>query len=159
VQSIQRSGAALFAITNVNVFRSTNNGANWTVASGDLPRRDDGALTVTALKASNDKVFVATSTGIFMTADQGAHWVKMTENLPFPPAPIESIPFFQPRVGSLEIAGDALFASIGLNLFFGLGAGAAASQPQTTLTAEQAGELASEPPRFGVFRTTNNGMN
>src|SRR5262249_39159581 len=120
---------------------------------------DDGALTVTALKASNDKVFVATSTGIFMTADQGAHWVNMTGDLPFPPAPIESIPFFQPRVGSLEIAGDALFASIGLNLFFGLGAAAAASQPQTTLTAEQAGELASEPPRFGVFRTTNNGMN
>ncbi len=158
VQSIQRSGAALFAITNVNVYRSTNNGVNWNEASGDLPRGDDGALTVTALKAANDKVFVATSTGIFVTTDQGARWVNITGDLPFIPAP--SLPFpFSPKIGSLEIAGDALFATIDINLFLRSGPDSAESQPQTKLSAEQAEELASEPPRFGVFRTTNNGMN
>src|SRR5262249_48064334 len=134
VQSIQRSGAALFAITNVDVYRSTNNGANWTAASGDLPRKDDGALTVTALKAANDKDFVATPTGIFATTDQGARWVNITGDLPFQPAPSEPIPFLQPRIVSLETAGNALFASIGLNLFFGLGPGAVESQSQSWMS-------------------------
>jgi photosystem II stability/assembly factor-like uncharacterized protein len=160
VQSIQRSGAALFAITNANVYRSTDNGATWTAASGDLPRRDGGALSVTALKATNDKVFVATSTGIFVTTDQGARWVNITGDLPLLPAPLDSPIFiFQPRIGSLEIVGDALFASIEASLFLRSGTGDSESQSQTGLSAEQAEELASEPPRFGVFRTTNNGMN
>ncbi|HKQ74399.1 MAG TPA: Ig-like domain-containing protein [Blastocatellia bacterium] len=160
VQSIQRSSAALFAITNANVYRSTDNGANWTSASGDLPRRADGALSVTALKATNDKVFVATSTGIFVTTDQGARWVNITGDLPFlPPPPNSGIVIFPPRIGSLEIVGDALFASIETDIFIRPVIGASESQPQTGLSAEQAEELASEPPRFGVFRTTNNGMN
>ena len=94
-----------------------------------------------------------------MTTDQGARWVNITGDLPFPPPPSESIPFFQPRIGSLEIAGDALFASIELNFFLRPKSAAAESRPESGLSAEQAEELASEPPRFGVFRTTNNGMN
>lgn len=118
VQSIARSGAALFAITNDNVYRSANNGANWVVVSGDLPRRDDGAVEATALMTDAGKVFVATTRGIFITTDQGAHWTNITGDLPYTPAAGGPTPFNQPRISSLAVAGDALFASIPYNRFF-----------------------------------------
>ena len=155
VQSIARSGAALFAITNDHVYRSANNGANWATASGDLPRRDDGAVEATALMADAGKVFVATTRGIFVTTDQGAHWTNITGDLPYSPAAGGPPPFNHPRISSLAVAGDALFASIPYNRFFFAATPGAEATALTELTAE----MALEQPRYGVFRTTNNGMN
>ena len=157
VGSIERSGAALFAITGDNIYRSTD-GANWAVASGDLPRKD-GRLKTTALKATADKVYVATATGIFATTDQGAHWTNITGDLPFPP-PNDAVFIYPPRISSIEIAGNALFVAIRLELFFRLGPfGVWESQPPSEALAELAAGMAAEPPRYGVFRTTNNGAN
>lgn len=156
VRSIERSGAALFAITGDNVYRSTD-GANWTAASGDLPRKD-GRLTTIALKAAADKVYVATTTGIFATTDQGAHWTNITGDLPFPP-PDDAVFIYPPRISSIEIAGEALFVAIGLELFLRSGQFAEELQPPSEAMAELAAGMAAEPPRFGAFRTTNNGAN
>lgn len=156
VLSLGRSGAALFAITRDNVYRSTDS-ANWTVASGDLPRKD-GRLAPTAMKATPGKVFVATATGIFTSTDQGAHWTNSTGDLPFPQP--EDVPFiYLPRISSIEVAGDALFVAVGLDLFLRSGQFGVETQPPPEALAELAEGMAAEPPRFGVFRTTNNGAN
>ncbi|MGH9833143.1 MAG: Ig-like domain-containing protein, partial [Blastocatellia bacterium] len=158
VQSIARSGAALFAGASDNVYRSTDNGATWVSVSSGLPRRDNGtptpSLELMALTTTADKVLVATATGIFSSTNQGAQWTNITGDLPYTP-PSGPIHFSQARISSLAVAGDALFASVQyLPRFF-----SAAPVAELQSPGEPAAELALEPPRFGVFRTTNNGMN
>jgi len=63
------SGGYLFAATGKGVYRSSDNGGQWTQLGGGLPY-----LPVTALTTSGDNLFAVTSNGIFKSTNYGIAW-------------------------------------------------------------------------------------
>ena len=78
-------GENLFSGTSYGVFRSTDNGTNWTLETNGLP--DTGSSSnyaITALAVSDTNIFAATYfDGIFCSTNDGASWSSV--NVGFPP--------------------------------------------------------------------------
>jgi hypothetical protein len=70
VTSFAASGINVFAATDGGVFRSTNNGSNWTAVSSGLTD-----TLVYALAVSGSNLFAATAFGgVFLSTNNGANW-------------------------------------------------------------------------------------
>jgi hypothetical protein len=66
------------------VYRSNNNGTNWTSIVGDLPQISINCLL--ALPMHQDTVlFVGTDAGVFGTVDGGFHWERLGVGMPYVP--------------------------------------------------------------------------
>jgi hypothetical protein len=92
VMSLTASGSYIFAGTGdllgkaiddtashcYGVFRSTNNGTNWTVADSGLP---PGA-EIQCLAASGGTIFAGAGFGVFISTDSGTSWTEADSGLP-----------------------------------------------------------------------------
>ncbi len=76
VQSLAVVGTNLFAGTNNGVFRSTNNGSNWTQVNSGLA---DTGISSLAVVGSN--LFAGTSSGVFLTTNNGTAWNQVNNGL------------------------------------------------------------------------------
>ena len=63
-----------------HVFRTDNNGQNWTDISGNLPEAPVNDLIVNP--ANTQILFVATDMGVYVTYNGGAEWEMLGDNLP-----------------------------------------------------------------------------
>lgn len=59
------------------MYKSTNNGSNWTGVNNGL-----SSNSVFALTSQNTQLYVGTDSGLFITSDNGAHWIKAINGLP-----------------------------------------------------------------------------
>jgi hypothetical protein len=74
VYALTVNGNHLFAGTEGGVYRSTDNGSNWTQAG--LTQNHINALTVIG-----DQVFAGTGSGVFLTTNNGADWNAVNNGL------------------------------------------------------------------------------
>ena len=102
VTSLVISGTYIFAGSSHNVYRSSNNGDTWTLASLGLP---GGRITALATNGSN--LFAGTdSSGMFLSTDNGASWTPLNSGLT------------DMTVRCLAISGTNLFAGTGNGAFY-----------------------------------------
>ena len=66
-----------------HVYRSTNQGTNWTAIDGNLP--DVPANDILVDPNSTSRLFVATDTGVYVTSDLGATWRALGVGHPLVP--------------------------------------------------------------------------
>ena len=90
VSSFVVSGSSILANTQDNVYRTSNQGANWTLVSHPVH-------SISMLAADGNMVFAATSGGVYRTADLGASWI--------------SIGLTGVSVQTLLVSGTTIFAS------------------------------------------------
>ena len=70
-----------FIVARQKVYRSSNNGGNWTAISGNI--NNSGAVREMAISKSNPTVMCASSgSKIFISTDGGANWNNRTIDLP-----------------------------------------------------------------------------
>jgi photosystem II stability/assembly factor-like uncharacterized protein len=81
IRAFLSSGQYLFAASDVgSIFRSADNGDNWTRVNNRLtPRIGD---KVYALAAIGTTIFAGTADGVFRSADNGDGWMKASAGLP-----------------------------------------------------------------------------
>lgn len=63
------------------VYKSTNNGKNWTSITGNLPERGS-VYSIAEDHLNPDLLFVGTEFGVFFTVDGGKHWHQLKGGLP-----------------------------------------------------------------------------
>lgn len=63
------------------IFKSTNNGTNWTDITGNLPPMAVNDLEI--LPGNENMLFVATDAGVYHSLDGGQNWLRLGSNLPF----------------------------------------------------------------------------
>ncbi len=152
----------LFAGTGGGVFRSTDNGANWTAMNNGLTHKDVSCFAVSNPNSSSPTLFAGTLTNeIYRSSNNGASWIM-----------VDSIAYS----GNNDF-GAALCVS-GTNVYFGSGQGISWSPDNgANWTVENIGLF--DPPLStsvsalavsgstlvvsndgnSVFRSTNNGTN
>ncbi len=74
------SGNALIAFTGGNIFRSTDQGDNWSLKT--LPVSIAGTTDFFSLDAEGNNVIVLNTQTIIFSSDAGATWVNITKNFP-----------------------------------------------------------------------------
>ena len=138
VWSLTTIGTDLFAGTSNGVFRSTNNGSNWTAASAGL-----ADTNVRAIMANGTTLFAGTSgfaqipgSGVFRSTDSGTNWIESSAGLP-------------------TGAGVNAFAVEGTNLFAGTNGVFRSKDNGESWTQLRAGL----PSDMGVDAFAVNGMN
>lgn len=78
---IVNSSDYLFAINRLSgVFRSTDNGANWTAVNTGITDLDVRSLAVNV----NGDLFAGSVGGVFRSSDDGANWTAVNSGLPYP---------------------------------------------------------------------------
>jgi photosystem II stability/assembly factor-like uncharacterized protein len=97
VRAFLGSGQYLFAASDVgSVFRSPNNGDNWTrVNNGLTPRTGDKVYSLAAIGTT---IFAGTGDGVFRSTNNGDVWTKVSAGLPNRP------------ITSLVVSGTTIFA-------------------------------------------------
>lgn len=68
--------------TEPHLFRSTDNGNNWTAISGDLPPMAVNDILVLPEDTTDQILMAATDAGVYLTADGGSTWVRLGSNMP-----------------------------------------------------------------------------
>lgn len=63
-----------------HVFRSSDGGATWTNASGNLPNAPVNAVAIRP--GQTQEVYVGTDVGVYITLDGGGSWAKMGNGMP-----------------------------------------------------------------------------
>jgi len=97
VNEIITLGANLFAGTDGGIFRSTDNGANWTQVNTGLTD-----TTIVALAVSDTIIFAgAAASGVFRSNDNGTNWSEMNTGLT------------DTFISDLLVVGSTLFAGTG----------------------------------------------
>ncbi len=77
IYSFASDGTNLFAGTyGDSVFRSTDNGLNWTPSSEGITEAESQYAQVHALAVMGQNVVVGTENGLFLSADTGTSWVR-----------------------------------------------------------------------------------
>src|SRR5262249_35555450 len=71
VSAIAKVGDTIIASARFSLFRSTDNGENWTPANDGLI---DLSVLVQSLAVKGDLVFAGTFNGVFVSADRGITW-------------------------------------------------------------------------------------
>jgi ligand-binding sensor domain-containing protein len=95
--AITDAGASLLAGTNMDgVFRSTDNGDNWTSSSNGLPQ----FTGVTDFVVDGSNLFLATGSGVYLSTNDGENWTAVNNGLPS-----------QGYIFALAVGGNNLFAS------------------------------------------------
>ena len=69
--------------TAPHVARSTDGGATWSNATGDLPKLPINKVVVDPRDASGNTAYVADWIGVYKTTDGGASWSRVGTGLPF----------------------------------------------------------------------------
>jgi hypothetical protein len=88
-------GSSIFVGTADSVFRSSNNGGNWTAVNAGLPN-----TTVMAFAVSGSNIFAGTSgKGIYLSTNNGDGWTAVNTGLPS-----------QTRGNALAVNGTNVFA-------------------------------------------------
>lgn len=152
-QAITIEEPQIFIGTNQGgVYRSTDNGANWSQVNNGLTNTD-----VTALKFSGSNLFAGTSTGgIFRSIDNGSNWVEVNSGL--------SVLF----INTLAVSGSNIFAGARYSVTGGgvfLSNNNGNSWAYIGLTDYEVYSLATIGNNLfagtdaGVFLTTDNGVN
>ena len=78
VSAIAVIGTNIFAaVKEEGVWRSTDNGANWTEVNSGLP-----TLSICAFAVSGTSLFAGTDIGVFVSSDSGASWTDVSTGLP-----------------------------------------------------------------------------
>ncbi|MCH7676972.1 T9SS type A sorting domain-containing protein, partial [candidate division KSB1 bacterium] len=146
------SSGDIFAGTAGGVFRSTDNGDNWSEINTGLANTDIRALAIN----SNDHIFAGTAGGLFRSTDNGDNWLEINAGLPTNTA-----------VGTLAInSGGDVFAGSNRGVFRSTDNGNNWNQMNTGLTSTRVAALAINSlgeifagTSGGVFRSTDNGDN
>ncbi len=153
VFALAAAGASIFAGTDRGVFRSTDNGANWSAASVGLP---EGSL-VMCLTLSGSNVYAGTTgLGVFLSEDNGANWKAVNSGLA------------DLRIMSLVVDGKGLFAAtMGGGVFLSTDDGAGWAAVSSGLPAatsinclfKSGGRLYAGTDYRGLFFSTDKGAN
>ena len=144
IGSLAVSGTNIFAGTlNNGVFRSTNNGANWTQAG----------LTSTCINAfavSGTNLFAGTFNGVFLSTDNGTSWTAASNGV-------------TGYIYAFAVSGTNLFTAAG-GVFLSTDNGTSWTGVNTGLTNTDVRSLGASGTNLfagvaggGAFRSTNNG--
>jgi len=80
ISALASTGSTVFAGTTENgVFRSTNNGTDWTMVNNGLSH-----LGIEAIACNGSNVYAGTFYGIFFSGNNGDSWVSVNNNLSNP---------------------------------------------------------------------------
>jgi len=151
VRAFLGSGQYLFAASNIgSVFRSANNGDNWTrVNKGLTPRIGEGVYSLAAIGTT---IFAGTGDGVFRSTNNGDAWTKVSAGLPLRP------------VKALVVNGTTIFAGTTGAVFRSTDNGeswVAAGALQTGSDVEtlivNGTVIFAGTASGGVFRSVNNG--
>ncbi len=150
VRAFLGSGQYLFAASDVgSVFRSANNGDNWTrVNNGLTPRIGDKVYSLAAIGTT---IFAGTADGVFRSTNNGDVWTKASAGLPN--RPITSLVVS----GTTIIAGTtgAVFRSTNNGDSWGA-TGALQTGSDVVAIAVSGTAIFAGTASGGVFRSTNN---
>lgn len=151
IKSFARSTNYLFALGETDgVFRSTDNGINWTAANTGLPSQ---FLSFNSITADANNIFISTVAGVFRSTDEGDSWTAASNGLPTPM-----------QVRGIFINNSVIYAGTAAGIFTSLDNGnnwdtASIGLPTNTImysfTESDSGILASGSN--GVYLTTNSG--
>jgi hypothetical protein len=145
------SGTELFAGTySGGVFRSTDDGTNWTAVNTGLTK-----LYAACLAVSGTDLFAGTGgDGVFLSTNNGGSWVDVNEGLT------------RRFVTDLVLSGTNLFAATDVGVFLSTNSGTSWTQANNGLTLTDVASLGvSDEDVFagtfggGIFVTTDNGTN
>ncbi len=154
VNALAVSGTNLFAGTNggvplSGVFRSTDDGVNWTRVITGLSNNN-----VYALAVSGANLFAGVYDGVYLSTNNGSNWTAVNNGLAYT------------YVLSLGVFGTNLFAgTFGGGVFLSTNNGTSWAEANTGLTSTTVHALAASGTHLfagtsgGVFRSTNNGTN
>jgi photosystem II stability/assembly factor-like uncharacterized protein len=78
VASFAVNSTATFAVSEMGVFRTMDEGASWICVNNDMP----GATSAISLAACGDKIFVGTLGGVYKSINNGANWSLAHNGLP-----------------------------------------------------------------------------
>jgi photosystem II stability/assembly factor-like uncharacterized protein len=142
-----RINSGLYLLSrNKGLFRSSNNGLDWTDISSNIKKPDQGALSqVTNIQtftrmALDDQfpkiIYVTASTGLYKSVDDGRTWIFI--NLPIKDTALK------PRAIASSKGGVVAYTSIGNTVFKTLNGGQS-WQTQLTPTAAQVNVLLIDP--------------
>jgi photosystem II stability/assembly factor-like uncharacterized protein len=107
------SGTVLFVGTYENgIFRSTNDGLNWTSVSTGLPNKPVQAISVSSNATGGSYIFAATDVGVYLSTNNGTTWTYVSAGIP------------HPAISSLALSGTKLFAGTGGGVFLSTDNGA-----------------------------------
>ncbi|MGE0131743.1 MAG: Ig-like domain-containing protein [Blastocatellales bacterium] len=98
VSALARVGDTIIAAATLGVFRSTDNGDNWTPSNDGL---DQFGLLVRSLAVKGDRVFAGTFGGVYVSDDQGKTWKSANKGLPV-----------QSALTTFAVSGSTLFAAV-----------------------------------------------
>ncbi|MFA5805466.1 MAG: T9SS type A sorting domain-containing protein [Melioribacteraceae bacterium] len=97
IKTLAISGNNIFAVTNVGVFLSTDNGINWNAVNNGLT-----ATLFSCIAINNNNIFVGTSDrGIFLSTNDGSSWTAVNDGLT------------ETNVNALAISNNNIFAGTG----------------------------------------------
>lgn len=151
VNSVMTAGSKIYAATSVSgVFRSDNNGSNWTQINSGLGNN----LFIQSLSSKDNYIFAGTSGGgVFYSDNQGADWIQSNAGLGQMNVKVLI-------TDSSNVYAGCIFAGIfrstnnGLNWSrFGLGEGDLLNALSYDKTNFFVGLLG------GIYRSSNNGVN
>jgi uncharacterized protein (TIGR03437 family) len=151
VRAFLGSGQSLFAASEVgSVFRSANNGENWTrVNNGLTPRIGE---KVYALAAIGTTIFAGTADGVFRSTNNADSWTKASGGLP------------NRTIRSLAVIGTTIFAGTTGAVFRSTNGGESWVATGALQTGSEVDALVVSGTTIfagttsgGVFRSTNNG--
>jgi hypothetical protein len=146
---VSADGMNVYAGTSSGVFRSSDNGTNWTAVNSGLT-----STYVTALGVSGANLFATTLGGVFLSTNNGSSWTPINSGLT------------NSNVYTIAVSGTNLFVGTDDGVFISSNNGTTWSAANTGLTSIDVNcLLVSGSSLFvgtfsgGVFLSTNNGTN
>ena len=82
VTAIKSAPSILYAVLNTRVYRSTDNGANWTNISSNLPSVSYVKIISDEYFSSSELVFVAGNNSVYYKKSSQSNWTLYSTNLP-----------------------------------------------------------------------------
>ncbi len=82
IVSVKTNPDILYAVMNTRVYRSTNNGTNWTNISTGLPSVNWNDILINESSPSQELVFVAASNSVYYRKVSSSSWTNYSSGLP-----------------------------------------------------------------------------
>lgn len=147
VNVLTSNNTHIFAGTWGGVYRSTDNGDNWSSVNNGL-----SCIEISALAINDSIIYAGTYAGIFRSENYGNNWVKINSNLT------------NTNIHAIAIKNNNLFAGTDNGVFRSIDEGTSWTQVNAGLTGHQVkafaicGNSLFVVTEAGISRSTNNGI-